>query len=180
MKRREGAQNSFHGASPTPIVCGGAVAYNHLKKRVMVLHHEVLKDPLVGETWLGTYAFAWTMNTSCVAFGYGSLYNHNVDYNLDYKCIGEPQSMQFMTARKVKAGEELFIRYFAPGNDHFESNWIERSAEERWQEAEQKYEELSKLEPDQRLVRLPSEYIQSRKKNRIGTLKSMSTICKKN
>ena len=145
--------------------------------RVKLIHHEVLHHTDLSDTWLNSYSFSWTQEVACLCFGFGCLYNHSNDFNLDYKCIPDPQSLQFMAVRDIKKGEELFIRYFPEANSHYESNWIERTPEERWKKAEDEY--LDSLYPDHRLERQPSEYIQRRKKNRVGSLKTMSSLFKK-
>ena len=146
--------------------------------RVKLLYLSTLSGPALSDTWLASYAFSWTHEVCAIPFGFGCLYNHSTkDYNLDYKCISDPQSIMYMTVRDISAGEELFVRYFAEGQEWYEGNWIEKSPEQKWKDAEDLY--LESLEPDHRLIRQPSPRIQARRKNRIGNMKTLSSIYKK-
>ena len=69
---------------------------------------------------LKRYDFNIDQKTTCVSFGYGSLYNHDRNVNVIYKY--NDGKMIFTTTRDVAADDELFIDY---GKTYFSSNRIE-------------------------------------------------------
>jgi hypothetical protein len=46
-----------------------------------------------------------------VVLGYGSLYNHSLKPNVDYITNTESGLFEFIVFKKIKKGEELFIKY---------------------------------------------------------------------
>jgi len=46
-----------------------------------------------------------------VVLGYGSLYNHSLNPNVDYITNTELDIFEFISFKKIKKGEELFIKY---------------------------------------------------------------------
>ena len=71
---------------------------------------------------LGDYVFRSNNEDAVLLLlGFGMLYNHSGDPNLEY-VEGEPGTIEFVTMRKVEAGEELTIDYGA----HW---WEERGLE---------------------------------------------------
>lgn len=68
--------------------------------------------PMVDQTVLTKYTFVWDDNNEAVVLGYGSLYNHseqpNVDFNPDY----ENMQMKFTALKDIALGEELYIDYW--------------------------------------------------------------------
>jgi hypothetical protein len=72
---------------------------------------------------LGDYVFRSNNEDAVLLLlGFGMLYNHSGDPNLEYVEGGEPGTIEFVTMRKVEAGEELTIDYGA----HW---WEERGLE---------------------------------------------------
>lgn len=69
---------------------------------------------------LAKYDYNYSDDTTCIAFGFGSLYNHSSDYNLEYR-IDDVDLMHYTTLRDVEAGEELFVNY---GDEYFTMNKI--------------------------------------------------------
>lgn len=49
--------------------------------------------------------------TSCIALGWGSLYNHQNPANLTYAASSDMQAMVFSAVRNIAAGEELTVNY---------------------------------------------------------------------
>lgn len=54
---------------------------------------------------------------SCIALGWGSMYNHGNPANVRYSADGSKLSMAFTAARNIDLGEELFINYNETGGD---------------------------------------------------------------
>ena len=46
-----------------------------------------------------------------IVLGYGSLYNHSLTPNIDYVTNTELGAFEFISFKKIKKGEELFIKY---------------------------------------------------------------------
>lgn len=71
---------------------------------------------------LGDYVFRSNNEDAVLLLlGFGMLYNHSADPNLEY-IEGEPGTIEFVTTRRVEADEELTIDYGA----HW---WEERGLE---------------------------------------------------
>ena len=61
-------------------------------------------------------AFNWGARTkgpcaSCIALGWGSMYNHANPANLRYNANQSDPSLAFFAAREIEAGEELTVNY---------------------------------------------------------------------
>ena len=76
--------------------------------------------------------FAWGNLTkqepaSCVALGWGSMYNHANPANLRYSAIQTEQCLQFTAARSIDEGEELTINYNETNGDIMSADdvWFE-------------------------------------------------------
>lgn len=69
---------------------------------------------------LAHYDYNYSDDTTCIVFGFGSLYNHSADTNIQYH-IDDKDLMHYATTRDVEPGEELFVNY---GDEYFTSNKI--------------------------------------------------------
>ncbi len=72
------------------------------------------KDEPFQQTVLMKYVFKWFgPNDDCdaLALGVGSLFNHDGNHNVTYKCFWEASEMRFYAARRILKGEELFVNY---------------------------------------------------------------------
>ncbi len=78
---------------------------------------------LVHTTRLHDYYFLWDGDGAAIALGYGSLYNHDRNANLEYELDYEFGQIRFTAARDIAAGEELLIDYMA--GDEREGLWFE-------------------------------------------------------
>lgn len=58
---------------------------------------------------------AKTMESTAIALGYGSLYNHANPANLCYESLPDLPALRYTAARPIAAGEELTINYNASG-----------------------------------------------------------------
>jgi SET domain-containing protein len=59
---------------------------------------------------LGDYYF-YIRGKNGLLLGYGSIYNHSEDPNVEYNYIPKHQIMVFKANRPIKKGEELFVSY---------------------------------------------------------------------
>ena len=57
------------------------------------------------------YTFEWSKTEVALALGLGSLFNHSVRPNVDWRNRGDNSTIEFFTIRPVKAGRQLFIDY---------------------------------------------------------------------
>jgi len=66
----------------------------------------------VGKTIFYHYCYIWDGTEDTVlALGYGSLFNHSYEPNLNSICNHGNISLDFYALRDIKAGEELTINY---------------------------------------------------------------------
>ena len=74
---------------------------------------------IIEQTKLYNYIFEWGNNKKkgALAMGYISMYNHSYLANCKYEMDFENETMQIITVRNIKAGEELFINYNAVYNN---------------------------------------------------------------
>jgi SET domain-containing protein len=54
---------------------------------------------------------------SCLALGWGSMYNHANPANVRYKALADTSCMQFVASRDIDADEELTVNYNETGGD---------------------------------------------------------------
>lgn len=85
------------------------------------------------EPTLQRYVFNWERlagmkDTSAIALGYGSMYNHANPANMHYSSTLEGAAIEFVAVRAIQAGEELTINYSGSGGAPV-------SADEGWFEA---------------------------------------------
>ncbi|MDB4330126.1 SET domain-containing protein-lysine N-methyltransferase [bacterium] len=62
-------------------------------------------------TLLGSYVFKWWGAKSALALGYGSLFNHSEESNVDFELNYKEKTIEFYTTEKIKKGSQLFIDY---------------------------------------------------------------------
>ncbi|MGB3799329.1 MAG: SET domain-containing protein [Lewinella sp.] len=68
-------------------------------------------------TALHDYYFLWAGEGAAIALGYGSLYNHASEGNLDFEMDYINDQIRFAAARQISAGEELLINYVEGGGE---------------------------------------------------------------
>lgn len=130
---------------------------------VKLFHHEMIDEPVFYNSWLIDYAFKWNEKHFAIVLGWGSMINHNINYNVSYQGIPEPQSMMFMSTKRIFPGEELFIRYWHPS----EAPYVTYEFAEK----------DIKSHPDIHLQhKFESELTKRRRRNRVGTFKDFHRI----
>ncbi len=79
------------------------------------------------------YVFNWgkladTEESSALALGFGSMYNHNDPANMRYEADPARQTLRFIAVQAIAKGEELTINYNAIGGGSIwrDNNWFER------------------------------------------------------
>ena len=72
------------------------------------------------------YAFSWKfgiIQKPCIVMGYGGVYNHSDNNNLEYYSDTVKGVMVYKASRDIKVGDELFVNY---GQEYFLINRIEK------------------------------------------------------
>ena len=68
------------------------------------------------------YVYHYTQdNTICLVFGYGSIYNHSNNHNIDFYVDPNNHNFEYYANKDVKKGEELLVTY---GNEYWSSRKI--------------------------------------------------------
>lgn len=77
---------------------------------IVVPAHEVAT---LCTTALGRYYYEWGEDDeqAALALGYGSLYNHSFEPNLDYEFREDENVIEYFALRPIASGEELTINY---------------------------------------------------------------------
>jgi len=65
----------------------------------------------INDTLVNVYVFEWNKESSALAFGYGSLFNHSKKPNVTYMNSFQSREILFMASKDIKKGEQLFINY---------------------------------------------------------------------
>lgn len=60
---------------------------------------------------LERYYFDYDKEHSCLALGYGSLYNHSKNPNADYSSNTKEREIVIYARKKIKKGDQVFINY---------------------------------------------------------------------
>ena len=74
---------------------------------------------IIDKTTLYDYYFLWgdDQKRSCIALGYGSLYNHHAPSNSDYSMDYAAELIEVFAVRDIEAGEEITINYNGDPHD---------------------------------------------------------------
>lgn len=69
--------------------------------------------PIIHKTVLHDYYFTWgeAQEEAVIVLGFGSMYNHSEHANASFIMDYEQQTMDFIAAKNIKAGEEILINY---------------------------------------------------------------------
>ena len=79
---------------------------------------------ILDKTNLFSYYFYWGRNnTSAIALGYGSLYNHSYTPNAEYEENVRKKVIVFKAIRNIKKGEEILTNYNG-NSDSKEKVWF--------------------------------------------------------
>jgi len=99
----------------------GVVAASSYKKGDLVEEAPVVLVPMsqIKESdVLDNYVFFWKQDVYALAFGYGSLYNHDGSPNVKFDQVYDKKIITFQALRDIDIGEELTINYSS--EDHCE------------------------------------------------------------
>jgi uncharacterized protein len=87
-----------------------AFAKDELVEAAPVIVMPACDQNLVHETLLNDYVYEWR-DSIAVALGYGSLYNHSWDPNLEYRKRHAEALIEYVAIRDIAEGDELTINY---------------------------------------------------------------------
>lgn len=65
----------------------------------------------IWSTLLSLYTFEWGKESSALALGYGSLFNHSKTFNVSYMNSFKTKEIFFVTTKNIRSGQQLFIDY---------------------------------------------------------------------
>ena len=118
-----GVVDSAHGLRVAPTAGKGRgvfatrpFARGDLVEAVPVLLLRPDEQDRVDGTVLDSYVFAWR-DTVAIALGFGSIYNHSWDPNLEYQKRFEEGVIEFVAIRHIAPGDELTTNYTASRPD---------------------------------------------------------------
>jgi SET domain-containing protein len=104
-------------ANDTSISGFGVFAISDIKSGELIeeCHHIPLSQKFYEiDKFLQTYVFSWPKGNgrmATVALGYGGMYNHSRDANVDWVTDEKRNLFIFKAIRDIKCGDELFINY---------------------------------------------------------------------
>ena len=108
----------------SPIHGLGVFAAEDIKQGELIEIAPILKLPIEEQNpMLGDYRYWWkdenNFNSYVIALGYGSLYNHSDQPNCNFTNNVKNNSIDFISTRNIKKGEEIFVYY--GGNEYWSS-----------------------------------------------------------
>lgn len=79
------------------------------------------------KTELFNYYFEWgeSNEESAIAFGYGSMYNHDARSNAVYEMDFEARTLAIVAIRPIRIGDEITVNYMGEA-DNSEKVWFEQ------------------------------------------------------
>lgn len=81
-------------------------------ERVELIMIPSKQDKYVKETILNRYVYFIDDDWTCIALGYGSLYNHSAKKpNADWRHNKDDNTFTYFATKKINIGEEIFINY---------------------------------------------------------------------
>lgn len=123
--------------APGPGVEGrGVIAQKHIPSGTWFDCAPVLVLPqndITEHSLLNCYVYFWMFNPAChhaLAFGLGSLYNHNRSNNARFRLDYENTCICYQAVRDIEPGEEVFINYDYDEEDlngHPELDWYRKA-----------------------------------------------------
>ncbi len=109
------------GISPTLGIRGVLAARNIRRGEVIERCPVVLIDNrqanLIEQTVFNNFWYDWNQRYSCIALGYGSLYNHSFQPNVRYHYDYRNRRLVYSALQDICQGEELVINYNGEPDD---------------------------------------------------------------
>ncbi len=109
------------------VFTSGAIPAESIVELAPVIELSEQDRQVIHATHLHDYYFLWDGAGAAIALGYGSLYNHAKEANLNYELDYDFGQIRFTAARDIVPGEELLINYMA--GDEREGLWFVEEAE---------------------------------------------------
>ena len=79
---------------------------------------QIFNGHMDDECEVGDYTFDFDDESEVLIQGYGSMYNHHKDHNLDYIFDEETDMFEYTALRDIRKGEELTVNY---GEEYWEA-----------------------------------------------------------
>lgn len=104
------ANSSLHGKG---VFTYAAIEEGTLLEVCPVLIIPELEVSVIHQTVLHDYYFTWgeSQQQAAIVLGFGSMYNHAEQANAIFIMDYEQQTMDFVAAKTIEAGEEITINY---------------------------------------------------------------------
>lgn len=81
-------------------------------EKVELILMPATEDKYIKETILNRYIYFIDSDWTCIALGYGSLYNHSAKKNnADWKYNKDDKTFTYFATKKIEINEEIFINY---------------------------------------------------------------------
>lgn len=95
------------------VVALRAFAAGALVERAPVIVAPAHHVARIAATDLRHYYFEWGEDDdqAAIALGYGSLYNHSYEPNLEFEFLEDEQVIEFVARRAIEPGDELTVNY---------------------------------------------------------------------
>ena len=95
----------------------GVIATSNIKKntvieRCPVILVDIEYEDFLEKTNLSGYYFTWNDKYYCIVLGYGGIFNHSKNNNVNFYKDKKNKIMFFKTKKDIKKGEELTIDYY--------------------------------------------------------------------
>jgi hypothetical protein len=94
----------------------GIITSSHIKKGSLVELSPIIETGKYVNV-LENYLYEFGKNNYCVAFGFGSLFNHSVNPNMWFSALIKKRQIAFYARRNILPKEELTIDY------GYETDW---------------------------------------------------------
>jgi SET domain-containing protein len=102
------------------------IAEGTVIERAPVLPMTPTERKHAGKTILNHYMYPWrSTRGACIAFGYGSIYNHSFTPNADWKQNFKMKQMVYTAIKPIKKGEEITVNYNGEPDDMTPIEWFD-------------------------------------------------------